>query len=154
MNQSLQQIIALLMANTLKIESSVAELTRATYYDQYGNWINTGQFVPILYFNINDKTISINNTTSAAFTNTDIFTATDWSILNQIEYPFTASLTLNSPIITNVTTALVAGQVINGKGFPKNTTVLSGAAGTYTLSANATINANLSPLTMTIVMIP
>ena len=120
-----------------------------TYYNQYSTWINTGQYLPVVNFNINNNTININNTPAVSFTTYDIFTANDWVILNQILNPFTATLISGMTTISNVTITLSVGQYINGYGFPANTTVVSGSAGTYVLSNPSTITQSYAELTMT-----
>lgn len=74
--------LALLAADTITIDGSVAELTRQAYYNQYTSWINTGQFVPILYFNVTNTSVNISNTEELNILSTDILTATDWIVIN------------------------------------------------------------------------
>jgi hypothetical protein len=60
----------------------IAQLTRQAYINPFVNEINYSQFLPIVYFNIIEQTISISNTTTINFTPSDIFSATDWILLN------------------------------------------------------------------------
>lgn len=76
-------ICAQLLNNTITIEGASAELTRQAYYDQYVNWINTGQFVPIVYLNITDSQLSMSNTPEINFTVDDITTKSDWIVINR-----------------------------------------------------------------------
>lgn len=136
---TLQQLITSLNNNAITIDSDIAELTRIEYYDQFYNYINTGQYIPILYYNINNASININNTPTNSFTNTDLFTSNDWSVLNQTIFNFTAYTISGNTTITNVSIPLSVGQYISGSGIPNGTTVVSGSSGTYVLSAAPTI---------------
>lgn len=84
MNYTLQQIIAALSAQTITINTADAELTRQAYLNQYQNYINTAQYVPILTYNLNSTGININNTDEATITSNDLFTANDWVCINSI----------------------------------------------------------------------
>lgn len=139
---------------------TLAQLTRYEYINPYINQeINFQQFVPIIYFNTINQFLQISNTPNISFIANDIYSATDWTILNQTLYYFTALITAGSNIITLATTptastgitlALAAGQYISGYGIPNGTTIVSGSAGTYTISNNATVTtlSNTSNLIM------
>jgi hypothetical protein len=61
----------------------IAQLTRQEYYAPYTNQVNPQLYVPILYFNIVTFQLTISSTADISFTNSDIFIATDWVVLNE-----------------------------------------------------------------------
>lgn len=77
-------ICAELIAKNIEIDGASAEITRQAYYNQYLSWINTGQFVPIVYLNIINTQLAISNTPEINFTVNDITVATDWICINSI----------------------------------------------------------------------
>lgn len=62
----------------------IAQLTRYEYYLPYINDVNPQLNVPILYFNIVTEAITIGDTSDIGITNSDIFSATDWIVLNAV----------------------------------------------------------------------
>jgi hypothetical protein len=73
----------LLPTPTVSLSTGViAQLTRFEYYFPYINDVNPQLNVPILYFNIVTGQITIGDTSDIGITNTDIFVATDWIVLN------------------------------------------------------------------------
>ena len=150
MNYTLKELITALQNKTITTDGGdLAELTRTSYFNQYASYINTGQYIPIFYFNVLNNSVFMNNTSTLSFIESDLFTADDWTILNQTIYPFNATLVTDSPIISNVSITLSVGDFVNGYGIPENTTVVSVGSGTYTLSSNATINSTTADLYMT-----
>lgn len=80
LNDALDDLTA---GNITLISGIQAQLTREIYYTPYTNIVNFQQFVPIVYYNIIEKTLAISNTPSISFTQDDIFTADDWVVLNE-----------------------------------------------------------------------
>ncbi len=76
-------IVAALLGNVITINGSIAQLTRAEYYNQYVSYINTGQFVPIMYLNIFNQDINNSNTQALSILASDILSATDWIVINR-----------------------------------------------------------------------
>lgn len=80
---TLQQALTQLLAGTLQVQSGViAQLTRQIYILPYEDIINYQQFIPILYFNYIENDVTIGDTADLSFSSTDIFSATDWVLLN------------------------------------------------------------------------
>lgn len=79
----LEQLTALLDASVTIQNGVIAQLTREAYYTPYTDNTNPELFVPIVYFNITLNQIGISNTLDISFSSSDIFSATDWIILNQ-----------------------------------------------------------------------
>lgn len=71
-----------LITGLIPIEGASGEITRQAYYDKYLEWINTGQFVPIVYVNTVTSQLAMGNTPEINFTVSDITTATDWICIN------------------------------------------------------------------------
>lgn len=70
---------------TINLANGVsAQLTRYEYYLPYINDVNPQLNVPILYFNIVTNAITIGDTSDIGITTFDIFSATDWIVLNAV----------------------------------------------------------------------
>lgn len=135
---------------TILLQSGVnAQLTRQEYYIPYASDTNPQLYVPVFYMNTVTGQVTIGNTQDLSFTMDDIYSATDWIVLNQIIYNFTADLTIGNTTILNASIPLTAGEFISGEGIPLGTTVISGSDGTYALSNPATITKTFVTLYMT-----
>ncbi len=133
------------------VNGTLAQLSRYEYINPYINQVNFQQYVPIIFFNIVTNSLQMSNTESINFTKNDIFTANDWTILNQTIYQFTALITSGSNVLTNPSIILSVGQYITGYGIPNGTTVTSISMGIYTISNNATIT-SATPITLSMTL--
>lgn len=140
---------------------TTAQLSRYEYINPYINQVNFQQYVPIIFFNVITGDLQMSNTPDINFISTDLFNATDWTILNQTIYYFTAIISEGSNIIIQATTPLAntgvhvplaPGQYISGYGIPNGTTIVSGSLGTYIISNNATVTI-ITPTTLGMTLI-
>ncbi len=81
--QEALEAVLLAAPATVDLQSGViAQLTRYEYYAPYVNDVNPQLNVPIIYFNIVNGQLTIGDTAEIGITNSDIFDADDWIILN------------------------------------------------------------------------
>jgi hypothetical protein len=77
------QLNALTAGSITLVNGVIAQLTRQAYITPYENILNYQQYVPIVYFNIIEDELSMTDYQPIQFSTSDIYSATDWVVLNE-----------------------------------------------------------------------